>query len=157
MPKMEEQAGGVEERVSCIKCACAPRCSFYDPVNGQDSESCQRIGTTTPPPKWRPRVDGGTKYDSGKPQIHLLPYGPLSELARLYEVGCIKYGFENWKGGFDDNRLWNAAQRHLWAWKEGEKKDPETGMSHLVHALWNVTTLLYQELKREKSTHKYYL
>lgn len=94
----------------------------------------------------------GTKHDGGKPKIHLIPFGPLKALAKLYEIGCSKYGFENWKGGFDDNRLWDAAQRHLWAWKEGQKKDPETGMSHLVHAAWNVITLIYQDQKREATS-----
>jgi hypothetical protein len=26
-------------------------------------------------------------------------------------------------------------QRHLWAWKEGEQNDPESGKNHLAHAL----------------------
>jgi hypothetical protein len=26
-------------------------------------------------------------------------------------------------------------QRHIWAWKEGEQNDPETGRHHLAHAM----------------------
>jgi ribosomal protein L32 len=32
-------------------------------------------------------------------------------------------------------RYFDAAQRHIWAWKAGEETDSETGASHLAHAI----------------------
>jgi hypothetical protein len=32
-------------------------------------------------------------------------------------------------------RYFDAAQRHLWAWWEGEARDPESGLPHLAHAV----------------------
>jgi hypothetical protein len=37
--------------------------------------------------------------------------------------------------------------RHLSAWWQGEDKDPETGMSHMLHAAWNALTLVAYELR----------
>ena len=40
--------------------------------------------------------------------------------------------------------------RHLWAYKEGEQNDPETGVTHLAHALCCImfmTELDYEETK----------
>jgi hypothetical protein len=32
-------------------------------------------------------------------------------------------------------RYFDAMQRHMWAWKEGEVNDPESGKHHLAHAM----------------------
>ena len=53
---------------------------------------------------------GGRKFDGGKLQYGLLP--PLALKATV-----------------------DALQRHLWAWKEGEQMDTESGKHHLAHAL----------------------
>lgn len=78
----------------------------------------------------------GHKDDAGKARWDLLPYGPLSEVVRVLTFGAKKYGDGNWRDVEDaDARYFAAAVRHLVAWKLGEGLDPETGASHLAHAV----------------------
>jgi hypothetical protein len=46
----------------------------------------------------------------------------------------IETGAHNWRKGIQTSRLMAAAQRHLLAYNEGEDLDPETSLSHLLHA-----------------------
>ena len=77
---------------------------------------------------------GGTKNDEDKPDMSLLPRGPLEREARVLMHGARKYGRNNWRAGFDHTRLLAAALRHLIAYSNGEDNDPETGLCHLDHA-----------------------
>ena len=49
--------------------------------------------------------------------------------------GSAKYSDNNWKKvDMLKQRYYNALMRHINAWWEGEKNDPETNMHHLAHA-----------------------
>jgi hypothetical protein len=57
----------------------------------------------------------------------------------ILTIGAQKYAAENWRKVPDGKRRYFAAlQRHLWAWKRGQKFDPETGRHHLAHAACNL-------------------
>lgn len=78
----------------------------------------------------------GRKYDSGKPEYGLIPPITLDYVARVLTIGAEKYSRENWRYVDDaERRYFDAAQRHIWAWKRGESNDPETGLPHLTHAI----------------------
>ena len=47
----------------------------------------------------------------------------------------------NWCKGMDYSRAYAAAQRHLLAWQSGVDIDDESGLSHLSHALANISFL----------------
>lgn len=79
--------------------------------------------------------EGGTKHDNGKPDLSLIPPAGLMEAARVLNFGADKYGRYNFMGGFKRTRLIAACFRHLYAYTWGEDKDPESGLSHLGHAL----------------------
>jgi hypothetical protein len=74
----------------------------------------------------------GTKYDSGKAPLSLIPPEALVAEAEVLAFGARKYAAHNWRGGFEWSRLIDAALRHITAF--GEDKDPESGLSHLAHA-----------------------
>lgn len=76
----------------------------------------------------------GMKHDNGKIPLHLLPPGPLFEIAQVLDYGQRKYAAWNWTKGFHASRLFGALLGHLWSWWAGEDNDPETGFSHLAHA-----------------------
>lgn len=76
----------------------------------------------------------GTKHDTGKLPLHLLPTDALEEVARVLSFGAAKYSERNWETGMAWSRLYAAALRHLWAWWRGADRDEETGLSHLAHA-----------------------
>jgi hypothetical protein len=84
----------------------------------------------------------GTKHDAGKPDLSLLPRAALEEMAKAFMYGEQKYGRHNFKAGFKSHRLIAAAMRHILAWNEGEDLDPESGHSHLGHALATLAMIL---------------
>lgn len=58
----------------------------------------------------------------------------LFGLSRVLTHGANKYASHNWRKGIEYSRLFDALQRHLWAWWDGEETDPDFGESHLDHA-----------------------
>lgn len=88
-----------------------------------------------------PPLATGTKFDSGKPAVDLIPPEFILELGRLYHLGAQKYAPNNWRKGIKYSRVYAAAQRHLNEFWSGTDTDPETNLSHLIHAAWNCVTL----------------
>lgn len=86
----------------------------------------------------------GTKHDSAKPDLSLLPFPALEEVARVMMFGAGKYGRSNWKGGLAEERLIAAALRHIGRDLEGEKLDGESGEQHVAHAACNLLFILWQ-------------
>jgi hypothetical protein len=79
---------------------------------------------------------GGRKFDGGKLQYGLMPPLALKATVDVLTFGAEKYEPDNWKHVPDSKRRYfDALQRHVWAWKEGEQIDPESGRHHLAHAL----------------------
>lgn len=77
---------------------------------------------------------GGIKHDTGKPQLGLISKVFLWGVAQVLTDGVKEYGAHNWREGMDWNRPYDALQRHLTAWWDGEDLDPKSGRSHLFHA-----------------------
>lgn len=82
------------------------------------------------------------KADQHKARFDLIPPEFMLELARVLTYGANKYSAHNWANGADWSRYFSAAQRHLWAWQQGEDHDEETGYSHLAHAACCLAFLL---------------
>lgn len=87
------------------------------------------------------------KFDDGKPSYSLLPSDALAELVKVYDLGAVKYGRENWAKGMDWHRVFDAMQRHSWAWWSGERNDPIDGQMHLASVAWCALTLIAFELR----------
>lgn len=85
------------------------------------------------------------KADSKKPTFELLPLQLLADTNRVLQHGARKYGVNNWKKteGFKYSRCYNALLRHMFAWWQGEDIDPESGITHLAHAMCNLLFLTY--------------
>jgi hypothetical protein len=73
----------------------------------------------------------------------------LEPIVRALEFGAAKYEPDGWKSVPTPRmRYYDALQRHLLAWWNGEVNDPESGEHHLAHAgcclvflLWFETTV----------------
>lgn len=90
----------------------------------------------------------GRKDDAGKERWSLLPWESLKGVVRVLTFGARKYAPDNWRKVPDARRRYtDAFFRHFVAWKLGEKTDPETGESHLSHAL--CCLLFIDALERE--------
>jgi hypothetical protein len=81
-------------------------------------------------------MSDGIKFDAGKLRYSLLPPGTIKEAVKVLEFGAQKYAPDNWKRVPDaQTRYYDAAMRHIEAWRDGEVHDPETSLSHLAHAM----------------------
>lgn len=80
--------------------------------------------------------DGRTAPTGPKPRWDLLPIAPVAEVVDVLTYGSLKYADNNWRhvpNGVE--RYYAAAMRHIAAYRMGEAIDPETGRTHLSHAL----------------------
>lgn len=85
----------------------------------------------------------GTKHDTGKSQLSLIPRAALEAEANVFAFGAKKYSRDNYKLGMDYTRLIDAALRHVNAFNDNETLDPESGLSHLAHAKCCLSMLIY--------------
>lgn len=97
----------------------------------------------------------GTKNDQGKPRISLIPTSALNDMANAFGFGAAKYGDHNFRRGINMSRLLDAAYRHLNAFKEGEDLDPESGFSHLGHALASIAMASFMYYNRPDLDDRY--
>lgn len=86
-------------------------------------------------PPLSPRNTGGIKFDDDKPRMDLLDAYAIEQLSLVLTFGSRKYAAHNWRKGLSYSRLIAAALRHLFAYLMGEDKDPESGLSHVAHAM----------------------
>lgn len=83
------------------------------------------------------------KADSGKTNLAILfdTGNALSDVADVMEFGAKKYDRKNWSKVDDKERYIAATLRHLLAYHQGEKIDPESGKPHLAHAICSLLFL----------------
>lgn len=94
------------------------------------------------------KKQGGTKFDSKKAPLDLLPFESLEEIARVLEFGKIKYSAYNWSQGISYSRLIAAAMRHLHQFNDGIDKDDETDTLHVANAACNLLFLIWMHKNR---------
>ena len=87
---------------------------------------------------------GGARFDSGKTRVDLIPADIMLGLGEIYLMGAKKYDATNWRKGMKWTKVYGPLMRHLLkAWWGKEKNDPESGLPHIMHALWNCVALAY--------------
>jgi len=131
----------------CIKCGkeynndlaapCTCGNSDFDIINqwGQVQENSNK-------------VDGkAQRFNHGKLRMDLVPVSAVNALARVLTYGANKYDSDNWRRGFNYSVPYACLIRHMMAWQDGEDIDPESGLSHLDHAIANIAMLI--EFERE--------
>jgi hypothetical protein len=95
----------------------------------------------------------GRKFDGNKLEYGLLPPLALKAVVEVLTFGAQKYERDNWKLVPDSKRRYfNAMERHIWAWKEGELIDEESGKHHLAHALCCLMFLYEHDVKYSKDS-----
>lgn len=97
----------------------------------------------------------GTKLDSGKARIELIPPEAIFGMAEVLTFGAVKYDSRNWELGMSWSRVFGACMRHMWCWWGGKQptninfifgsSDEETKMSHLWHAITCMAFLVAYE------------
>jgi hypothetical protein len=69
--------------------------------------------------------------------------------------GARKYSRDNWKNGFKVTRSCAAALRHIFQFLSGETLDPESGLSHLGHAVASLEHAIYDMNHRPENDDRY--
>lgn len=94
----------------------------------------------------------GAHLDAGKPRagLVLMSFGnALMEVSKVGSFGAQKYTPRGWlqvENGVE--RYLDSAFRHLLR-METEPLDPQSGLSHLSHAAWNLLASLELELRED--------
>ena len=92
----------------------------------------------------------GRKDDQNKLRYDLLPVEPIEEVIKVLTLGAVKYSPDNWKRVKPyDVRYYNAALRHIQAWRRGETFDSESKLPHLAHAVCCLLFILWKERGRK--------
>jgi hypothetical protein len=85
-----------------------------------------------------------------KDRWELLPIECVEDVVKILTFGAKKYGPNSWQG-VEEDRYYAALMRHLSASRQGELNDPESGLSHMAHAMCNVIFLLWFEKHKNKA------
>ena len=95
------------------------------------------------------------KDDQGKPRLELIDSYAIEQLAWCLTFGAQKYDEHNWRKGIKLSRLLGALLRHTLAYMRGEDTDPESGLSHMAHAMCCVMFILGADRKRTDLDDRY--
>lgn len=80
---------------------------------------------------------------SDKVPMHLWPNTATVLGAMGLLDGALKYGRSNWRAvGIRASIYYDAVDRHMAAWFEGEDIDPDSGLPHLAHALASIAIIV---------------
>lgn len=100
------------------------------------------------PKKKKHPADPKTGAQRGK--LNVLPYDlvPFQEFTDAYiqvaEAGIDKgYDAWNWTLGLKRTQIIGSLLRHTFAYLRGEDNDPETGLNHSHHIMWNSMALVH--------------
>lgn len=93
----------------------------------------------------------GMKHDTGKYDPTMLSQEMLELVSRVRMFGAKKYSRNNWKKGFKITRSLAAAMRHIISFMNGEDNDPESGLSHLGHAICGLEHAIYDSIHHKEN------
>lgn len=94
----------------------------------------------------------GIKFDNDKLRWDLLPIETIEETVKILTFGARKYSDNNWqKVENGKERYYAALLRHIVSYRKGELVDPESGNSHLSHAMCNLIFLMWLENNKKEN------
>ena len=98
------------------------------------------------------KATAAVKYDDNKPDWSLVPFESLEGMVKVLEFGAKKYDNWNWTNdsGFSYTRVLRSCLRHIFSYMRGEDNDPESGLSHIHHAMCNLLFISHYIGNKEK-------
>lgn len=88
------------------------------------------------------------KDTKGKAKWDLLPWDLVEQTVDVLTFGADKYAPESWRQETKSDDYFAALMRHIVAYRKGEVIDPESGKTHLAHAMCNLIFIHELENKR---------
>lgn len=95
------------------------------------------------------------RYNGDKNRLELVPAEWVEGLASVLTYGANKYEDNLWRRGMKYSACIGSALRHVFKWIRGEQNDPETGLSHLLHAAVNLLFLHTYQLDKVGEDDRY--
>lgn len=97
----------------------------------------------TNPPIGHNGVNPKDRIGRAKAGLWAIPPTAMFYLGAVLESGAEKYGLYNWRdSAVDISVYFDALQRHMLMFRDGEILDPESGLPHLAHAMANCAIIL---------------
>ena len=132
--------------MSSQPCGCDPEandhtCDWHKGFQGLAQKVSIGPGDAEVEVRVRDPKTGGEKGQKSC-QIGALDPRAVIEVGKVAGFGARKYARYNFAKGYAWSLSFDAVQRHLLAWWDGEDRDPESGLSHLAHAAWHCLTLM---------------
>ncbi len=94
------------------------------------------VGVASVPAVGYPDNNPKTAEGAKKPDLSNIPPSAILALAGAMSLGAKKYGPFNWREHqISSSVYYSACMRHLMQWWDGEDIDPESGQTHLAHAM----------------------
>lgn len=90
----------------------------------------------------------GSRYNNGKLKWSYVYWPAIEPMVRVLMFGAQKYAPDNWKKGLPMTEIMESCLRHIFAFLQGEDRDPESGEHHLGHAMCNIMFALYMYMQR---------
>lgn len=105
-----------------------------------DSDAFQHAG---PPAEGKKASNPKDIIGSGKAPLHLVPASLRAGAALAFMEGALKYGRFNWRlAGVRASIYYDALNRHMEAWFNGEDTDKASGLPHLFKAAACIAILI---------------
>lgn len=87
---------------------------------------------------------GAVREKLDRQPYDLVPFQEITEAyVRVAEFGAKKYAPWNWSKGLARVQLCCSLLRHVFSYIRGEDRDPESGLLHTDHILWNAASLAH--------------
>lgn len=128
---------------------------FWNALNKEWHEldqTCENDMTWLAIPNSKSDKSKFTKEDSGKTMMSLIEPKFVIGVSDTLTMGATKYSIDNWKLCEDPRRYKDALLRHIYAYMDGQETDPESGLSHLYHAGFNLMALDYFDRNEQMET-----
>lgn len=94
--------------------------------------------------------------DEGKIGLqYILAMPGLLEVAKVGDFGAKKYEQWNYRKGMPWMKLLGSCSRHLTSFILGEDNDPESGLPHLAHLIYDGLMLLGYQIEHKELDDRY--
>src|SRR3990167_6955950 len=93
----------------------------------------------------------GKKFDNNKLRWDLIPWRAMKQVVLASMHGARLYGDFNWRKVKEKRRrYWAANMRHVIDYQLGLRKDKDSGLHPLAHAVIDLLFLLDNDLSQQK-------
>lgn len=117
-------------------------------LNPDHDGPCVNVPESAPLPTKVVPDGGGMRKDEGKNMLDLIPPEWIWGLGEVLTQGAEKYAVRNWERGMKWSKMVGCGMRHIFKFVCGERYDPESGCHHLLHAAWNILSLMTYDLRK---------